>query len=271
MIAQSKNNKVDIKSALDRSYEALVPYSEKYRGDKKRFLRSLEILSKAGVFTKRKQILEIGCGIGIMAVACKLCGADVYGIDKFIFPDEDKNLYTIDNTDDNFTQLQRVWDEYSINISSADIENEALPFANEKFDLVNFDATIEHLKHSPKMLFAEVRRVLKKDGLFLVTTPNLANLLRRVRFMVGRSPNWDVTEYFNEGPNFRGHRREFTLKELISMLLWSEFQIESIKTYNVFSNYRRLLKPKKVIYQLSLILSVPFTRAREMLYVLGKK
>ena len=47
-----------------------------------------------------------------------------------------------------------------------------LPFMDKEFDLVTANMVVEHLQ-KPKILFQEVHRVLKYDGLFIINTPNL--------------------------------------------------------------------------------------------------
>jgi len=48
---------------------------------------------------------------------------------------------------------------------------ESLPFKDESFSLVTANVVIEHVK-SPDLLLAEVRRVLRPNGLFIFHTPN---------------------------------------------------------------------------------------------------
>ena len=258
-----KNN---IKESLEKSYSLLRPFSEKYKIDFKRFIFSLQLLTSERPI-KDKKILDIGSGIGIMAIALKNLGAQVTGVDKFIFPDETENCYTIAD----FDKLKHIWDENGIKVIKTDVAKEKLPFNDNYFDFIICDATIEHLNFSPRDLFAEVYRILKKDGLFLVTTPNLTNLLKRLRFLLGRSPAWDLGDFFHSGSEFRGHRREFTLNELVKMLEWSSFEIIKKKTRNIFSDPRRLFMFGKITSQLCSVISFPFPSIREMIYVLSKK
>ncbi len=251
--------------ALRQSYRVLGDFSGKYQADFKRFLFSLNILFPK-FFPAGKKILDIGSGIGIMALALKNLGADVVGVDKFIFPDEPENFYTVAN----FEKLKRIWDENGIKVIKADINEENLPFPDGYFDIAVCDATIEHLDWSPKELFKDVRRVLKDNGLFLVTAPNQANLLRRLRFLFGLSPYWDIAEFFESGTDFRGHRREFTLGEVVKMLEWSSFKVVETKTKNVFFNSAKIFS-KKFPSQLCVILSWPLPSMREMIYVLTRK
>ncbi|PCI21442.1 MAG: hypothetical protein COB62_03655 [Piscirickettsiaceae bacterium] len=49
--------------------------------------------------------------------------------------------------------------------------NESLPFQSESFDIVISNHVIEHV-HDPKLHISEIKRVLKKNGLLYLATPN---------------------------------------------------------------------------------------------------
>lgn len=258
---------MDTKAVLEEIYQLFGHLSVQYKIDFKRFLISLNLLLSLGAI-KDKKILDVGSGIGILVGALSNLGADAVGIDKFIFQDEKQNFYTISD----FKKLESIWQKGKIKIIKSDIVNESLPFPDETFDVVVSDATIEHLPDSPKDLFLEVRRVLKKNGLFLVTTPNLANLLRRLRFfLLGRSPNWDIKDFFEDGSNFRGHRREFTLGEVVNMLERSSFMVLQKNVKNVFFGFSRFFQRKNFFAQLCSAFSLLLFTTREMIYVLAKK
>ncbi len=57
-----------------------------------------------------------------------------------------------------------------------------IPFEDEKFDVVTAIEVIEHVENPSKAL-KEVNRVLKKDGVFVMTTPN-NNLFFRTFWLV---------------------------------------------------------------------------------------
>lgn len=258
--------KNQIKNILKGAYADLSPFSDVYGQDFCRFLKALEFLSEDFDF-KEKKVLDLGSGIGIMALAMKKMGADVTGIDQFIFPDEKENFYTVKD----FSVLEKIWRDNGLSVIKKDVEKPPLPFSPDSFDLVICDATIEHLINSPKNIFEEARRILRLGGLFFVSTPNLASFEKRLRFALGLSPNWDVRDFYSKGENFRGHRREFTLKEVREMAEISSFEFLKGKTENVFLNYRRLLNPNKFFSQVFILISYLVPAGKDMIFFLSRK
>lgn len=60
--------------------------------------------------------------------------------------------------------------------------NDPLPFRSGSFDAVNIVEVIEHIENQPQLI-REINRVLKPGGTFLVSTPNVLNLMSRMRFL----------------------------------------------------------------------------------------
>jgi SAM-dependent methyltransferase len=87
------------------------------------------------------------------------------------------------------------------------------PFGEEVFDAVFMGELIEHIFDTEKLL-KECHRVLKKKGILVITTPNLAGLKDRIRFIFGRAPSQvsPLHEYW------RLHIRPFTFS-LLSIVL----------------------------------------------------
>lgn len=249
---------------LRESYKNLIPWSNKYNCDFNRFLFSLNFLDRINII-KSKRILDIGCGIGLMICAINNLGGNAIGIDKFVFLNN--NEYSPMNSN----KLKNLWKKNNIKIINGDVVNDPLPFPNNYFDVVNMDAFIEHLPESPKRLFSEIYRVLKNDGYVLISTPNLVSLVKRLQLFSGRSPSWDIKDYFEKSNKFLGHRREFTAKELKLMLELSGFRFIETKSSNTFLNIRRLQNPRKIISQLCSIISLPFSNMREMIFIIARK
>ena len=95
------------------------------------------------------------------------CGEEnkIYGFD--LYTPKDSRLY----------QLQK----------RGDVED-GLPYENNFFDSVYIGELIEHLANF-EIVFCEIRRVLKNDGLLILDTPNLFSTLRIIRYLFKREEN----------------------------------------------------------------------------------
>lgn len=150
---------------------------------------------------KQMRCLELGIGRGYLALIMKrVLGYKVYGVDH-----PSRNFLK----EKGFKELVK---KEGFGLKNVDITKKKLGFKDGFFDVVVFSETIEHLE--PRKLgfvLGEVRRVLKRDGLFLLTTINrkrLANLF------VGRKNKDSLYQY--EGTH--GHIKEYTLRELLQLL-----------------------------------------------------
>ena len=121
--------------------------------------RSLKIF--AALKQDVTRLLDIGCNDGAIALLLKhACNADeVYGID-------------LDNDSISLAK------EKGIKAFIVDLDNNPFPFPNDYFDAVFAGEVLEHLK-DPDHFFEEVHRILRKNGTFVMTTPNFAAWLQQ--------------------------------------------------------------------------------------------
>jgi len=104
--------------------------------------------------------LEVGCGLGHLSG--QLGG-------NFRVTGMDVNPWAL-------RQAQSTMPEIHLEVASA----ESLPFQSECLDLVISKHVVEHLQQ-PEMAIQEACRVLKPDGIFILSTPNLSSLLKPVK------------------------------------------------------------------------------------------
>lgn len=103
---------------------------------------------------KNKIILDAGCGLGLISEKLLEKKAKVYGID-----------YSLNNI--NYVRKKFK----SKNFYCTSVTN--LPFKNNFFDIIIYTEVIEHLnKEEQEKSLQELKRVLKKNGLLVLTTPN---------------------------------------------------------------------------------------------------
>ena len=149
-------------------------------------------------FCKNKRVLDIGCFIG-------------YG-ETPIYPQANE-IIAIDS-DSNAIKFARKNRKFQ-NVKFKDVDARKLPFSNETFDIIIASQVIEHIHPDEVSNFLEeVKRVLKKEGLFFIVTPN-----RRFRLLPFQKP-------FNPE-----HYQEFTAKSLSKILktTFNNVQIKGIR------------------------------------------
>jgi ubiquinone/menaquinone biosynthesis C-methylase UbiE len=102
---------------------------------------------------KNKFILDCGCGSGNYLLFFMNYSENVFGIE---YSGEKVEKYKSGGISGD-------------NIVQGNIED--MPFENQKFDLVFLNEVLEHISNQEKAL-KEIYRVLKKDGIMVVITPN---------------------------------------------------------------------------------------------------
>lgn len=80
----------------------------------------------------------------------------------------------------------------------------------EPFDLIVFSEVIEHLAVAPEFVFACLGSLLAAGGVIVCTTPNAADISKRVRLALGQNP-YERLRLYAGNP---GHFREYTRREL---------------------------------------------------------
>jgi len=158
--------------------------------------------SEVGRFLKRlkaKKILDVGCHGGRFTyeISRKFPAASLFGID--ISPIAVK--YAI-----------KKYPHFHFQVARA----EKLPFKDNFFDLVTCLEVLEHVHH-PQQVLKEIKRVLKKRGIFIILVPS-ENFLFRV--------GWFFWVRFGPGHVWQdAHLQKFKSNTLDSLLKNSDFKI----------------------------------------------
>ncbi|MDQ6970802.1 MAG: class I SAM-dependent methyltransferase [Mariprofundus sp.] len=69
-----------------------------------------------------------------------------------------------------------------IKVDIVDLNDGLLPYADACFDLITFTEVVEHLENH-RAIIREAYRILKPNGVILITTPNVLNMKSRLRFL----------------------------------------------------------------------------------------
>ena len=114
---------------------------------------------------KNKKVLDAACGTGYGTALLAQSAERVFGIDI--------SKEAISYAESNYSAK-------NVNFAVANIEK--LPFESDFFDVVVSFETIEHVDTQKQEKFlSEVKRILKKDGIFIISTPNKEVYKNRVK------------------------------------------------------------------------------------------
>ena len=156
----------------------------------------------------RGRLLDIPCGNGFLSHQLQCNGFDVISAD--IFSDVVKVP--------GLTCLQ------------TDL-NATLPFADKTFDHIACVEGIEHLEN-PLHTVRELRRIVKKGGKLVITTPNIQSMGSRFRFFMTGGFNYFQRPYHRENRRHGvfGHINPIALYEMMFVLSDTGFRIERVFT-----------------------------------------
>jgi len=179
------------------------------------------------------RVLDIGCGNGRFLEVLK----------------NKKITYTgIDSSKSFIAQAQEMYGDIG---SFIHMDALALPFEDSSFDVVVSFGVIHHIpsRKLRKQFLSEAHRVLKKDGLLMLTVWNLWNerlkpVIRRhaIQKLIGRS-NLDFKDVFLPFGKKEGVRylHAFTRRELRKLLKNSKFKVDELQIVKRRSNNENIL------------------------------
>ena len=158
------------------------------------------------------RILEFGALPPILSVALTRAGYDVCGLD--LKPE----------------RFQSTIDAERLNITKIDFEVETLPMRDGEYDVVIFNEVFEHLRINPIFTMREVHRVLKPEGILMLSTPNLTSWKGWCHFAFKGRLAPDVYDEFAKLDKLghMGHVRIYSVGEVVSFLRRIGFDIETV-------------------------------------------
>jgi len=141
-----------------------------------------------------------------------------------------KEVYGIDINQINLAEAEKK----GVTGIRSDLSTDKLPFEDNYFDLVILSEVIEHLLN-PDNVLKESYRVLKSNGYFIVTSPNLSSWMNRIYLLLGyQPPDVEVSTKIRVGNPWRigplsGHIRPFTAQAMKELLSYHGFIVKHIQ------------------------------------------
>lgn len=175
---------------------------------------------------ENKDILDIGCHDGLFLSSIENKNNNFYGLDA--------SNYAVEESSKKGIKVKKFYFDGKSEI----------PFSDDSFDLINAGDIIEHI-YDTDFFLEEVKRLLKPNSYFLISTPNIASFGRRILLLFGFNPFIETSP--NE-KNSSGHIRYFTFKTLKRILKKHSFKIilkkSDVLNLSNDSRFKSFLIPK---------------------------
>ncbi|GEM_PF-566285 len=168
----------------------------------------------ASDFAKQKIVLDVGCGTGY--------GSQILSISA-------NKVYAIDYSKDAISFAKRNYPHARLNYIVMDANS--IGFRDNTFPLIVSFQVIEHMPFLDRYL-TELIRVLKDDGVIIISTPNIPPAQKK------------------EGPYNEFHYNELTFKEAKELMEFYFDEVEFYGTQYRRKNVLRTVIQKSCLYQI---------------------
>jgi 2-polyprenyl-3-methyl-5-hydroxy-6-metoxy-1,4-benzoquinol methylase len=181
------------------------------------------ILTKELSLNQDLRILDVGCADGMVYKLAGKCNA--VGIEC------DSSLAE---------KASKVYEKVLV----LDLDSGLITLPDESFDIIVAADVVEHCKNH-KQVMKELFRLLKSNGMLVISLPNIAQFFFRFMLLFGRF------DYSSCGVLYEGHLRFYTLKTMKKLVKEAGFDIAkaygSGVLYSYFPFWKTFICPQLVI------------------------
>lgn len=182
--------------SFDSGYKArLRDDSVKFKNDFRSAKEKYELMKK---FKKRGRVLDIGCSAGFFLDVAKKDGWETFGVE-------------ISN---DLAELARK--RYDLNVLTGTLDE--TNFASNFFDAVTLWDVIEHVGN-PRRTMEIINRILKDDGIVIISTPNIDGLFPKLSYKLAKIVNY----WLSPEPPY--HLFQFSKKTVEKLLRQTGFKL----------------------------------------------
>jgi 2-polyprenyl-3-methyl-5-hydroxy-6-metoxy-1,4-benzoquinol methylase len=156
----------------------------------------------------KDNVLDIGCADNTFLQLIKKSQANLYGVDAC-------------------TKAVKICLNKGLNVKKVYLQdNRKFPYKSNFFSYIIAGEIIEHI-YDTDFFLKEIFSLLKKNGLLIISTPNLASLGRRLLLLLGKNPVIETGLIKNQTV---GHIRYFVKSTLFVLLKRQGFKILEYKS-----------------------------------------
>lgn len=210
----------DLSTDVSAAMRLLMPHNDTYLSNhERRLARTIEVTLDQ---QPKGKLLELGTSV-IVPLALKRLTSDLeVHVTDFDMDKEPKGMMSLSLGDDSA----------EVPVYRLDLETQTIPVDGETFDVVLCCEVIEHMEVDPMHLMSEINRVLKPDGLLVLTTPNATSSRAIHKILRGIEPYFYMQ--YRHKPSLYRHNYEYSVYSLTKVLqsagfdgkVWTEDSFE---------------------------------------------
>jgi len=197
-----------------------------------RFLKIINLILERTQKKQKVKILDIGIQYGFYAIILK---------NRFKY-----NLFGTDISE-NISCRCQLAKKAKIPLKAFNLlSNKKNLYPKKYFDVIILGEVIEHIPCAPQVIFNKIKPYLKKNGLIIITTPNIAYLPNIIKLLRGRNIQERFKENWQRKIDSRSHVREYSKNEIINALEKTGYQIDKTKmachqSHNKLKMWKKIL------------------------------
>jgi len=210
------------------------------------------------------------------------CGHQDFSIASFLKNKTDiKAEWTgFDSPDSGFVKkdlFKKYVEEIGIKLEFSDFSKTDRPYGEGEnlYDVIIFTEIAEHLDHSTLIkLLTAIKIKMKKDGILIITTPNLVDIKNRIRILFGDGdgPYWgDTPQTIKSRKGFYGHIVNYDIGRLNRIMSDLGYKINIAYTFNYGYGPAEKSLIKRLMYRLIDLLSFFLKDSRKSLFIVASK
>lgn len=183
----------------------------------------IKLVKWLNLVDKSKVVLDAGCGSGVLTLHLMNTCKSVYALGS--------NKGALSFLREKIGQTS----EKNSNVEFIDADLRTIPLKDNLFDIVFLYEVVEHFSGDDlNLMIREIRRVLKKNGYLVLTTPNFYSFWPLLEFLI---------DFFRLGVTLRNeqHLTRFDPKKLTDFLSRNNFEIAKTGTFNHLSPFVALI------------------------------
>ncbi|MBQ0747911.1 MAG: glycosyltransferase [Marinobacter sp.] len=131
--------------------------------------------------------------------------------------------------------LNPAYPDFDMELRTANIERDVMPYGDAEFDMVLGMEIFEHLALDPLFFLSQAARVLRPGGHIILTTPNVGSHRGLQRMLHQQSP-YSFGVFVPTGGVYGRHNREYTPHEVEALAHSAGFETHHLSTVDVYES-----------------------------------